>query len=75
MMSRAMMMPRPEPPFIVDREFLYAIYDMQNKRILFSGNLVKPESFEFKRSHQSSLAGGPFVETEESSYVESTRRA
>ena len=44
MMSRAMVMvSKPEEPFHVDREFLYAIYDTKNKRVLFSGSFVEPE--------------------------------
>ena len=44
MMSRAMVInPVPEEPFHVDREFLYAIYDTKNQRILFSGSFVEPE--------------------------------
>ena len=46
MMSRAMVMvSKPEEPFHVDREFLYAIYDTKNKRVLFSGSFVEPEFF------------------------------
>jgi len=44
MMSRSMVMiSKPEEPFHVDREFLYAIYDTKNKRVLFSGSFVEPE--------------------------------
>ena len=39
----ARMVSKPEEPFHVDREFMYAIYDTKDKRVLFSGSFVEPE--------------------------------
>ena len=54
-MMRCAMISRPIPPFIVDRPFLFVIYDDQAEKMLFTGYLQEPE----KDSTENSLLPKP----------------